>query len=85
MSGKPHGHHWNPVLEDKQNDASTATIIIYGEGQDIDAGINRLENLLEGDFDTKEFKEEIIKKLSKTQVCDRRLRNITNIQLLIGL
>lgn len=56
-----------PVIKDK--DASKATFIVYGEGQNIDAGINRLENLLEGNFDTKQFKEEIIKKLSKTQVC----------------
>nr|XP_034317327.1 protein mono-ADP-ribosyltransferase PARP14 isoform X2 [Crassostrea gigas] len=64
--GKPHGLHWNPVVEEK--DASKATIIVYGEGHDIDTGINRLENSLEGDFDTKEFKDEIIKKLSKTQM-----------------
>lgn len=61
------------MVEDK--DASKATIIVYGESQDIDTGINRLENLLEGDFDTKEFKDKIIPKLSKTQVCFR-LRNI---------
>lgn len=66
-SEKPHGHKWNPVVRDK--DASKATFIVYGEGKNIDAGINRLEHLLEGDFDTKEFKDEIIKKLSKTQVC----------------
>lgn len=59
----------------EEKDASKATIIVYGEGHDIDTGINRLENSLEGDFDTKEFKDEIIKKLSKTQVCNR-LRNI---------
>lgn len=61
------------MVEDK--DASKATIIVYGEGHDIDTGINRLENLLEGDFDTKEFKDEIIPRLSKTQV-GFRLRNI---------
>lgn len=59
----------------EEKDASKATIIVYGEGHDIDTGINRLENSLEGDFDTKEFKDGIIKKLSKTQVC-YRLRNI---------
>lgn len=78
--GKPHGHQWNPVVEDK--DASKATIIVNGESQDIDTGINRLENLLEGDFHIKEFKDEIIPSLSKTQVCFC-LRNI--LQKLKGL
>lgn len=76
----PHGHQWNPVVKDK--DASKATIIVYGENQDIDTGINRLENLLEGDFHIKEFKDEIIPSLSKTQVCFC-LRNI--LQKLKGL
>lgn len=57
------------MVEDK--DASKATIIVYGESLDIDTGITRFESLLERDFDTKEFKHEIIKKLSKPQVCFR--------------
>lgn len=65
--GKLHSLHWNPVFKDK--DASKATIIVYGEGQDIEAVINRLENLWHGDFDTKAFKDELIPVLSKTQVC----------------
>lgn len=65
--GNPHGHQWNPVVEDK--DASKATIIVNGESQDIDTGINRLEHLLKGDFHKKKFKDEIIPRLSKTQVC----------------
>lgn len=52
----------------EEKDASKATIIVYGEGHAIDTGINKLENLLEGDFDTKEFKDEIIPRLSKNQV-----------------
>lgn len=70
------------MLKDKQIDASTATIIVYGEGQDINAGINRLEHLLEGDYHIKEYKDDIITKLSKTQVCNE-LRNI--IQVLLGI
>lgn len=70
------------MVKDKQIDASKATIIIYGEGQDINAGIYRLEHLLEEDYHIKEFKDDIITKLSKTHVCNT-LINI--IQMLLRI
>lgn len=70
------------MVKDKQIDASKATIIIYGEGQDINAGIYRLEHLLEGEYHIKEFKDDIITKLFKTQVCNT-LINI--IQMLLRI
>lgn len=70
------------MVKDKQIDASKATIIIYGKGQDINAGIYRLEHLLEEDYHIKEFKDDIITKLSKTQVCNT-LINI--IQMLLRI
>lgn len=66
--GKPHGHHWSPVVEDK----FSATIVVYGESQQtIDAGINGLEKSLDGEFETKTFQDPVISKLSKNQVCFR--------------
>lgn len=70
------------MVKDKQIDALKATIIIHGEGQDINAGIYRLEHLLEEDYHIKEFKDNIITKLSKTQVCNT-LINI--IQMLLRI
>lgn len=55
---------------EKQYDSSVAEIVVFGDcHQDVEAGIRHLENLLDGDFVRQEFREDIIRKLSKSQVC----------------
>lgn len=68
--GEYHGQYLSPALDEIQNEASVVDIVVYGECFNaIEAGIQQLEKMIEGDFGTKEFTEEIIQKLSKSQVC----------------
>lgn len=70
------GEHFDycssPALVEKQNDSSIADIVVFGDcNQAVEAGIKQLEYLLDEDFVTKEFREDVIRKLSKSQVCYR--------------
>lgn len=44
--------------------------MVFGDcNQAVEAGIQQLDNLLDGAFVRKEIKEKIIQQLSKSQVC----------------
>lgn len=46
--------------------------MVFGDcNQAVEEGIKQLENLLDEDFVRKEFREEVIRELSKSQVCYR--------------
>lgn len=65
---------WNPVIADKPDDQSSVTIVVYANNQgDITAGITKLKDLLDEDFNTKEFNDDIISHLSPAQVCIHNL------------
>lgn len=68
--GEYHGQYLSPALDEIQNEASVVDIVVYGEcNKALETGIQQLEKMIDGDFVTKEFTEEIIQKLSKSQVC----------------
>ncbi|XP_061194415.1 protein mono-ADP-ribosyltransferase PARP14-like isoform X2 [Saccostrea echinata] len=68
--GKPDGgRHWRPVFGDKPDDQSSIVIVIFADDEkNIDAAVKKLENLLDEDFNTKEFNDPIICQISKAQV-----------------
>lgn len=56
-------------MEEKK---SSVTIVVYAESQnDIDRGIQNLENLLNKDFHKKDFQDEVIHEFTANQVCLR--------------
>lgn len=60
---------WTPVTGIKR---SSVTIVVYAESQnDIDTGIQSLENLLNKDFHKKEFQDRAIHDFTASQVCLR--------------
>lgn len=62
----------SPAFGVKQNDSSLTNIVVFGDcNQAVEEGIKQLENLLDEDFVRKEFREEVIRELSKSQVCYR--------------
>lgn len=47
-----------------------ADIVVFSDcNQAVEAAIQHLENLLDENFVKKEFQEEVIRELSKSQVC----------------
>lgn len=59
-----------PVDEDKES----VTIVVYAENEKrIDAGIQSLENILDDEFQRKEFCEDCIHELTQSQVCLQRV------------
>lgn len=74
--GDQHGQCSSLDLVDKQHDSSLAEIVVFGDcNQNVEAGIRHLENLLDRDFVRKEFREDIIRKLSESQVCYKTKKN----------
>lgn len=76
--GEHFDYSLSPTFVVKQNDSSTADIVVFGDcNQAVEEGIKQLENLLDEDFVRKEFREEVIRKLSKSQVCYRTIKSCT--------
>ncbi|XP_062600982.1 uncharacterized protein LOC134262621 [Saccostrea cucullata] len=60
---------WNPVLGDKPDDQSSVTIVVFADDQkNLDAGIRKLENLLDADFKTRDIRDDAIPDLSPEQM-----------------
>lgn len=70
MIGEHLSHSIRPAFEGNKNDATLADIVVFSDcNQAVEAAIQHLEKLLDEDFVRKEFQEEVIRELSKSQVC----------------
>ncbi|XP_062610602.1 protein mono-ADP-ribosyltransferase PARP14-like [Saccostrea cucullata] len=71
LSGGKHesSKRWKPVFADKPEDQSSAVIVVFADSdKDIEAGIKKLESLLDADFTTKDYPDPIIKHITQGQV-----------------
>ncbi|XP_061194416.1 protein mono-ADP-ribosyltransferase PARP14-like [Saccostrea echinata] len=74
--GKSDGSgQWKPVLTDKPDDQSSVTIVVFADNQkNLDAGLRKLENLVNADFKTRDIRDSAIPHLSLEQM--KALKNL---------